>query len=202
LPLSTLLLTSFATLLQDEPASPLVQGLFGYALAGVFALIGAGGAFVVVIGLPGTWILLLLAGAMQLTDGYWRQGDAHTFSWWTLGIGTGLALLGEALEFMAGVAGAKKGGASKRGMVGALIGGVVGAIIGASFGFGVGAIPGGFLGAALGAIIGELSHPHMTLEKSLKPATGAAAGRLAGTMMKLVLALIIWVGLSVAAFVP
>jgi uncharacterized protein YqgC (DUF456 family) len=202
LPLSTLLLTSFATLLQDEPASPLVQGLVGYALATVFALVGAGCVFVVVLGLPGTWILLLLAGAMQLTDGFWRHGDAHTFSWWTLGIAAGLALLGEALEFMAGMAGAKKGGASKRGMVGALIGGVVGAIVGAALLAGIGALPGGFLGSALGAIVGELTHPHMTLEKSLKPATGAAAGRLAGTMLKLVLALILWIGLSVAAFVP
>lgn len=200
--LLTPLLTSLATLLQDEPASPLVQGLFGYALAGVFALVGAGCVFVVVIGLPGTWILLLLAGAMQFTDGYWRSGDVHTFSWWTLGIATVLALLGEVLEFVAGVAGAKKGGASKRGMVGALIGGIVGAIVGAALIAGIGALPGGFVGSALGAIVGELSHPHMTLEKSLKPATGAAAGRLAGTMMKLVLALILWVGLSVAAFVP
>ena len=191
-----------ASLLQDEPPAPLVQGLIGYTIAGVFALVGAGCVFVVVIGLPGTWILLLLAGAMQFTDGLWRHGDAHTFSWWTLGIAAGLALLGEALETMAGIAGAKSGGASKRGMIGALIGGIVGAIVGAGVGYGIGAIPGGFVGAALGAIVGEFSHPHMTLEKSLKPAGGAAAGRLAGTMMKLVLAVILWIGLSIAAFVP
>src|SRR5262249_29846781 len=149
-----------------------------YGLAGLFAAIGAGCVFVVVIGLPGTWILLLLAGALQFTDGFWRSGGAHTFSWWTLGIATALALLGEALEFMAGVAGAKSGGASKRGMVGALIGGLAGAIVGAGMGAGIGAIPGGFIGSAFGAIVGELSHPHMTLEMSLKPASGAAVGRL------------------------
>jgi uncharacterized protein YqgC (DUF456 family) len=200
--LSTLLLTSFASLLQDEPSSPLVRGLFSYAIAGLFAVLGAGCVFVVLLGLPGTWILLLIAGAMQFTDRLWRSGDLHTFSWWTLAIAAVLALLGEAFEFVAGVAGAKRGGASQRGMIGALLGGIVGAIVGASVGFGIGAIPGGFIGSALGAIVGELSHPHMTLEMSLKPAGGAAVGRLAGTMGKLVLALLLWIGLSIAAFVP
>ncbi len=179
-----------------------MHGVIGIALASVFAVVGAGCVFLVVLGLPGTWILLLLAGGLQFADGWWRDGGEHTFSWWTLGVAIAIALIGEALETMAGIAGAKSGGASKRGMIGALIGGIAGAVVGAGMLAGIGAIPGGFVGAAAGAIVGELSHPHMTLEKSLKPASGAAVGRLAGTMMKLVLALMLWVGLTVAAFVP
>jgi uncharacterized protein YqgC (DUF456 family) len=191
-----------STLLQDEPSSPLVQGIVSYGIAGVFTVVGAACVFVVAFGLPGTWMLLLLAGGLQIGDRFWRNGEDHTFSVWTLVVAALVALGGEVLEFTAGVAGAKKGGASRRGMVGALIGGMVGAIVGAGFLLGVGAIPGGFLGSAVGAIIGELSHPHMTLESSLKPAGGAAAGRLAGTLMKIVLAAALWIGLSIAAFVP
>jgi uncharacterized protein YqgC (DUF456 family) len=188
--------------MNDEPGSPILQGLVSYGIAGVFTVLGAGCVFLVMLGLPGTWILILLAAGLQIGDGYWRSGDVHTFSWWTLGAATALALVGELVEFVAGVAGAKKAGASRRGMVGALVGGVAGAIVGAALLAGIGAIPGGFVGSALGAIVGELSHPHMTLESSLKPAGGAAVGRLAGTLMKLAIALVVWVGLAVAAFVP
>jgi uncharacterized protein YqgC (DUF456 family) len=187
---------------QDEPSSPLVQGIVSYGIAGVFTVVGAGCVFLVAFGLPGTWMLLLLAGALQIGDRFWRSGGTHTFSVWTLAVAALVALGGEVVEFTAGVAGAKSGGASKRGMVGAMVGGMAGAIVGAAFLLGVGAIPGGFVGSAVGAIVGELSHPHMTLERTLKPASGAAAGRLAGTLMKILLAAALWIGLSVAAFVP
>lgn len=191
-----------ALLLQDEPPSPLVHGIVSYAIAAVFTLVGAGCVFLVAFGLPGTWMLLLLAGGLEVFDGFWRRGGAHTFSYWTLGVAALVALAGEAVEFYAGVAGAKSGGASRRGMVGALIGGIVGAIVGAGFLLGIGAIPGGFVGSAIGAIVGELTHPHMTLQSSLKPAGGAAMGRLAGTLLKIAIAAALWIGLSVAAFVP
>jgi uncharacterized protein YqgC (DUF456 family) len=194
--------TLLPLLLQDEPSSPLVQGIVSWGIAGVFTVVGAGCVFLVAFGLPGTWMLLLLAGGLQLGDRFWRGGETHTFSTWTLVIAAVVALGGEVVEFTAGVAGAKSGGASRRGMVGALIGGMAGALVGAAFLLGVGAIPGGFVGSAVGAIVGELSHPHMTLERSLKPAGGAAVGRLAGTLMKIVIAAALWIGLSVAAFVP
>jgi uncharacterized protein len=189
-------------LLQDEPPSPIVQGIVSYGIAGLFTLVGAGCVFLVAFGLPGTWMLLLFAGGLEIFDRFWRSGGTHTFSPWTLLVAALVALAGEAVEFWAGVEGAKRGGASRRGMTGALIGGIAGAIVGASFLLGVGAIPGGFVGAAVGAILGELTHPHMTLESSLKPAGGAAVGRLAGTLMKIVIAAALWIGLSVAAFVP
>ena len=183
----------------------LAPDLAGIALritiGAAFGLLGLLCVVSTLLGLPGLWGLLLLAGGVQLSDRWLRADGSHTFDAWTLVVALGLAIAAEVFEFSAGAAGAKKGGASRRGMLGAMVGGIVGAIVGAPFGLIVGAIVGSVLGSALGAIVMELTLPHQSLQSSLKPAQGAAVGRLRGLAGKLAVTLVIWIGLTVATFV-
>jgi uncharacterized protein YqgC (DUF456 family) len=116
-----------------------------------------------------------------------------------------LAGLGELIEFAAGAAGAKRGGAGRRGMIGALIGGIVGALLLTPFipvpvvGTLIGAIIGTFIGAVLGEVTGL---EPKTVRGSMKPALGATIGRVAGTVGKMGTAIVVWLTLSVAAFWP
>lgn len=114
----------------------------------------------------------------------------HGIGWITVGIMTGLAVLGEVIEFFAGAAGAAKQGASRRSIVFSLIGGMAGSIGGAIVGFPVpvvgpviAALLGGAGGAFAGAYLGEKSieRPH---GESMAVARGAFAGRLWGTVGK------------------
>jgi hypothetical protein len=123
--------------------------------------------------------------------------------WWVFVISIVIAIIGEVLEFMAGALGAKKGGASKQGMLGALIGGFAGTIIG-TFVIPipiVGSLIGAILGCGIGAVIGELkATPDAQLKDTLKPAAGAVVGRILGALAKLPCAFVVWVLLSVALF--
>ena len=183
-----------------------------YIVAAFFFLIGIGCLLLVVVGLPGGWIMLGLAGAIEYCDQYYLSSDTgapETFGWWVLGTCLGLMLLGEVIEFVAGVAGAKKGGASRRGMIGSLIGGIVGVfvfaplfsivpIIGTIFG----ALLGALLGTFAGAMIGELSAQETTMKDSVKPAFGATVGRVVGTASKLGITIAMWLVLTIFAFWP
>lgn len=175
-----------------------------YLAASIFTLLGAGCLLIVVIGMPGTWIMIALAVILEFVQPLWAPAGAEwMFSIWIFVAVILIAALGEFLEFVAGAFGAKKGGASKRGMLGALIGGVVGAIAG-TFVIPiplVGSLLGALLGCALGAIIGELNASSDTkLKDTLKPAAGAVVGRILGTLAKLPCALVVWVVLSISAF--
>ncbi len=159
---------------------------------------------VVMIGLPGTWMMLALAVLIEVADALYLPAErATTFGWWLLGICAVLAALGEVLEFIAGALGAKKAGSSRRGMVGALIGGAVGAVLG----IGVppppfGSIVCATLGTFVGAIIGELQDERVGVRESLRPAAGATVGKILGTLSKLPIAMLVWAVLTVAALWP
>lgn len=175
-----------------------------YVVAALFCLAGAACVAMVVIQLPGTWVLLALAGLVEWLDRWWLPpDDRQTFGWWVLGGCLALALAGEAIEFIAGVLGAKKGGASKRGLVGALVGGIAGIFLFTPLFFFVpflGAFLGAVLGTFVGALIGELSDQSRTLGASMKPALAATIGRVIGTTSKVGIAMAMWLWLSVAAF--
>ncbi len=166
-----------------------------------FGLLGLLCVVLTIVGLPGLWGLLLLAGGLQLSDRWLRAGGGHTFHAWTLVAAAAVAIAAEVFEFAAGAAGAKKAGASKRGMIGATVGGIVGAIAGAPFGLVVGALVGGVVGSALGAIVMELTMSQRSLSSTFAPASGAAIGRLKGLAGKLLLTTLLWIGLTIAAFV-
>jgi len=175
----------------------------GYGIAAFFALLGLGCLLLVVIGLPGTWVLLALAFGLELVDAFLLPGDtAETFGWELLAACAGLALVGEGIEALAGVAGARFGGGTRRGMVGAFLGGIAGAIfltpllpIPV-----VGTLLGAMLGAFLGAFVGEATGPAARgRDHNLRAALGAAVGKLGGTVAKLAIGVVMWVLLVRAA---
>ena len=63
------------------------------------------------IGLPGNWLVIVAAGLYA----YFMPADTRLdVGLWTLLGLVGIALLGEGVEFVAGAAGAKKAGGSRR----------------------------------------------------------------------------------------
>jgi len=177
-----------------------------YIIAALFCLLGALCVASMIFSLPGAWVMLGLALMIQLCDRLYLPAErAHTFDWRLL-IGCAVLLgVSEVVETVAGAAGAKRGGGTKRGVIGALIGGIAGAIV--LTGFipipVIGSLIGAVAGTFLGAVVGEVSGPRpMTVRGSVKPALGATIGRVFGTMGKILIAITVWAVLSVAAFVP
>jgi uncharacterized protein len=136
-------------------------------------LVGTGliGLFLPV--LPGA--PLIFAG---LVIAAWAE-DFHYAGLWTVVILAIITLLTLGVDFWATIFGAKKFGASKRAVIGALIGLVIGIFLG---------FPGIIFGPFIGAVVGELS-----AQKDLKQATragvGATIGLVLGAAIKLALAL-------------
>jgi len=97
-----------------------------------------------------------------------------------------LYLLGEALEYLFVIIGAKRLGASNKAVIGALVGGIIGAILGVGF-LGVGILLGTFLGIFLGAFLVELTI-HKDFVKSLKAGVGGVLGRFGFIIAKVIIA--------------
>ncbi len=120
-------------------------------------------------GIPVIWISALV---YALITGFERIGTDYLVTFGILSVATLL------LDYIAGVYGAKRFGASKWGMLGAFLGMIVGLIIG----FLPGMILGPFIGAvALELIAGKQSGP------ALKAGFGTFIGFLCGTFLKLVI---------------
>lgn len=175
---------------------PLLISNVGLVLAGLPCVL------LVVGGLPGAWILLGLAAAIELADPFWLGPGVTSIGWWAIGAGTLVALLGEVIEFVSGSIGAKTGGGTRKGMIGAFIGGLVGAII-ATFLIPVpvvGTLIGALLGTFGGAWVGEMSGMEGVGPKAaLRPALAATIGRVVGTVAKVGVALVVWIALSAGA---
>lgn len=173
-----------------------------YIAAGVFTLLGAGCLLLVLIGMPGTWVIILMAVALDFIQRIWAPSDSpYMFSIWVLAGAVIIAAFGEVFELIAGAFGAKKGGASKKGMLGALIGGILGAVLGIPIIPPIGSLLGAFLGCGVGAIIGELNNSNdVKFKDTLKPAAGAVIGRVLGTLAKLPCSIAVWMLLSISAF--
>lgn len=152
--------------------------------------------------LPGIWLMALSALLFRL----WRP---ELVDWWVIIAVLAIALLGEALEFIAGAVGAKRGGGSGRAAIGAVIGGIIGAILGTV----VIPIPlvGTILGSALGSGLLAVAF-ELTLRPSLESTprapghmgrvgSSAFVGRLVATVIKSVLAVVAAVLLSAVAVI-
>ena len=114
-----------------------------------------------------------------------------------------LAALAELAEFLTGVFGAAKAGASRWGSLGAVVGGIAGAIA-ATFLLPipvVGSLIGACLGAAAGAWGLELASGRK-LAESAKSGVGAGVGTLVGRIIKVVSGALIWIIVTAAAFWP
>lgn len=141
--------------------------LLWYVLAAV--LIVAGLAGTVVPALPG--VPLVFAGMLLAA---WVDGFTHIGAVTLVILGV-LALVATLLDFIAGVLGAKRVGASRRALVGAAIGTVVGLFFG---------IPGLLLGPFIGALVGELGAGG-SVSRATTVGVGAWFGFIVGTVVKL-----------------
>lgn len=173
-----------------------------YLWAVLLTVVNAAWLLLVVIGLPGNWLMVL--GTLAVA---WWQWDAVAgrpiIDVPVLVTIVVLALLGEISEFLAGVAGSKAAGGTRRGAVGALVGALVGGIVG-TFVIPVpvlGSLAGTCFGAAVGAWGLELSGGH-SLRAAVCSGAGAGVGRFFGTLAKLVAGVAIWVVSAIAAFWP
>ena len=72
----------------------------------LFAIIASVLALSVLLGLPGIWMMIALAGIYDLMDVFFRPDEPLTFGWITFAIVLVLAVLSEIVEFAAGAAGA------------------------------------------------------------------------------------------------
>mgnify|MGYP000872163690 CR=1 FL=1 len=146
----------------------------------VLLLTSAAGVILVFFDFFGTF--LIFAGAVvfaALTDFSVLDGVSLI----VLGL---LYLLGEGMEFLTVITGARSFGASKAGVAGAVSGGVAGAVIGAGF-FGIGAIAGMFGGIVLGAFAAEFM-ARRGFRQSLQSGLGSVLGRAGSIAVKLAVA--------------
>jgi uncharacterized protein len=142
-----------------------------YVIAAALILVGLVGAIVPILpGIPlifgGIW---LIAGA----DHY-----RHLGLWWLLGIAV-VGAVGLTMDLLAGAFGAKRVGASKQAVGGAMAGTVIGLFFG---------LPGLLLGPFIGALVGELASGNSVL-RSTHVGVGTWVGLIFGTLIKLVCAM-------------
>jgi uncharacterized protein YqgC (DUF456 family) len=148
---------------------------------GVLILFCLIGLILTPFGLPGTFIIVAGAGVYNLIQWSWEL--SLTF----LLVLLGLALIGEVLEWLVGAYSAKKFGASKYGIFGAIAGAIAGAIIGVPIPF-AGSVLGMFIGAFLGAFIIEI-FVKRSIIGALKAGIGAFLGRVGAILLKSIIAL-------------
>jgi hypothetical protein len=159
------------------------------------------GLVLTVVTLPGTWVMLLgfiLYALLTRSAGYvgWRSVVA-LFA---------LAALAEMVDIFGSGAGAKKAGASRRAMIGAVIGGIVGSICLSFFLFPIGTIAGACIGCFVGAGLTELL-VRRDLGQSVRVGFHAAKGRLLGIVVKIMFAVLMmaiaaWTALPLRSHIP
>lgn len=140
-----------------------------FVLSGLLILVGMGGT--VVPAVPG--VPLVFAG-MWLAA--WADGYRHIGAFTLILLGA-LALVALAIDFVAGLLGAKKVGASPRALWGASLGALVGLFFG---------LPGLIFGPFLGALAGEFT-VGSPFEHATRVGIGTWLGLLFGTLAKVAL---------------
>jgi uncharacterized protein len=133
-------------------------------------LVAAGLLGAIVPALPG---IPLIFGGLWLLAGTDHYG--HIGPWWLLGIAC-VGGVGLTVDLLAGALGARRVGASRRAVWGALLGTVIGLFFG---------LPGLLLGPFFGAVAGELTAGNSIL-RSAHVGMSAWAGLILGTLVKLV----------------
>lgn len=141
-----------------------------YALAVILVLVGMAG--VILPALPG--LPLVFAGMLLAA---W-VGDFKQIGWLPLVLLGLLTLLSVAVDFFATLVGAKRVGASRKALWGAMLGTLVGIFFGPI---------GLFAGPFVGALLGELWHGR-ELGQATKVGLGTWLGIVLGTVLKLGLA--------------
>jgi uncharacterized protein YqgC (DUF456 family) len=149
------------------------------------------GAALILVGLVGA-VVPVLPGIPMIFAGIWLiagvDGYRHLGRGWLLGIAA-VAVVGLCVDLLAGALGAKRVGASKQAVTGALLGTLIGLLFG---------LPGLLLGPFIGAALGELATGRDLL-RSTQVGVGATLGLLFGAIVKLVASLTM-IGLFAAAW--
>ena len=148
------------------------------------ALIVLGVIGTVLPALPGT--LLVLAGIVL---GAWIDGFSRV-GYGVLSVVAGLAVLAWVLDYVAGLLGARKAGASRQAIIGAALGTVAGLFMGL-----VGVLFMPLVGAAVGEFLARRDH-----ERALKVGVATWLGVMVGLVSKVVIAFMM-IGVFVAALV-
>ncbi len=147
------------------------MALLAFAACLVLAL------FLVPLGLPGVWLMILAAfGYNWLAPG----GDISTVA---ILVVVGCALAGEVLEWTLSTKYTAKYGGSSRAGWGAIIGGIGGAIVGVPVPI-IGSVIGAFAGAFVGALVMEYTRTEATGATATRVATGALIGRVMAAAAK------------------
>jgi hypothetical protein len=152
-----------------------------YAFAAALMAVGLMGAIV-----PAFPSVPLIFGGIALIAGLDRYH--HLGLWWLTGIAV-VGAVGLTLDLIAGALGAKRVGASKQAVAGALVGTLAGLFLG---------LPGLLFGPFVGAVLGELASGGSVL-RSTHVGVGAWCGLIFGTIVKLVSSLMM-VALFVAGW--
>lgn len=163
-----------------------------YTLTLIFMLTGM---FLNLLGLPGIWLMIGAVGVFA-----WLTRAQQFVGTTPLIVLVVLGLLAEVVDFLAGSAGAKKAGGSKRAAMGAIVGALIGGIF-----LSVVPIPiistivGACLGAFIGAAVVELAI-FKDVDRSMRVGVGAAHGRFLGIVGKLIFSMIIFLIAAIVAF--
>ena len=187
--------------LESRSDAAMVMALIWFEFVVLLLLLLAGFVLTIVT-LPGTWLMCAaLAGYAVLTRAH------HLMTWKPIALLLVLATAAEIIDTVGSGAGAKKAGASKLAMFGAVVGGIIGAIF-LSFipPFPLGTIAGACGGCFVGAAAIELL-VRKDVGQSLRVGFYAARGRLMGIISKIALALVMmvvgaWVALPFRARIP
>jgi uncharacterized protein YqgC (DUF456 family) len=164
----------------------IVLSILGHIFFFLFLLFGLVCLF---FGLPGTWMIVGAIALYGLVTGFTEIGGGMLL---LLGL---LTLAGEVVEYLFGIAGARRFGSSNRGIVFSILGGFAGAVLGAPLFFGFGAILGALVGAFMGAVLIELlTYGPTEWKKALRSGWGNFLGRIAGVITKMAIAIgmIVW----------
>jgi len=160
----------------------------GIVLNILFCIILFVGVMITMMGLPGN-ILIVIAG---LSYGYYE--NFAQIDYVTLVIIVGAFIISELIEFVAGVIGARKEKASKRGMAAAFVGTIIGSIGGTMILPVIGTLLGAFAGAAVSTILAEYSKTK-DIKLAKRVGIGVVKGQFVGMVIKVVTAIGMAIGL-------
>jgi hypothetical protein len=145
----------------------------------------------IVLGLPGLWIMVASAVTYNLVV----PGDP--IGWVTLVAVAVLAFVAELLEFTLTGRYARKYGGSRRAGWGAIIGSIVGAMVGFPVPI-VGPVIGAFIGSFVGALIAEFTGGSSAGDAT-RVAKGALIGRVVSTVLKIGIGFTIGIWIFISA---
>lgn len=158
------------------------SALIAWLALGFLSLLGLAG--IILPGIPGT--ILIFVGAL-----IHKFMLPEVLSWWTIGlIGVGV-VLSSVIDALGSLLGAKMGGASKWGLMGAIAGTLIGLLF----------LPWGLLlGPLCGAFLGEIGAARRSPGAALKSGLGAGLGLAISTLLRLLIALLLIGGILLDAF--